>query len=34
VFRALVHGVAPVIALLDAQFPEAVRQLLTWLNFF
>jgi hypothetical protein len=34
VFRVLVHGVAPVIALLGVQFPEAVRQIFSWLNVF
>ena len=34
VFRVLVHGVIPVIALLGVQFPEALRQIFSWLNVF
>jgi hypothetical protein len=34
VFRVLVHAVVPVIALLGVQFPEAVRQIFSWLNVF
>jgi hypothetical protein len=34
VFRVLVHGVAPIVALLGVQFPEAVRQIFSWLNVF
>jgi len=34
VFRVLVHGVVPVIALLGAQFPEGVRQVFSWLSVF
>jgi len=34
VFRVLIHAVVPVIALLGVQFPEAVRQILSWLNVF
>jgi hypothetical protein len=34
VFRVLIHAVVPVIALLGVQFPEAVRQIFSWLNFF
>jgi hypothetical protein len=34
VFRVLIHGVVPVIALLGVQFPEAVRQIFSWLNVF
>jgi hypothetical protein len=34
VFRILIHAVVPVIALLGVQFPEAVRQIFSWLNVF
>ncbi|HKQ78341.1 MAG TPA: hypothetical protein VJ810_31870 [Blastocatellia bacterium] len=34
VFRVLIHGVAPIIALLGAQFPEAVRQIFSWVSAF
>jgi hypothetical protein len=34
VFRVLFHGVIPVVALLGLQFPEAVRQIVSWLNVF
>jgi hypothetical protein len=34
VFRVLVHGVVPLIALLGVQFPEAVRQIFSWLKVF
>ncbi len=34
VMRALIHGVIPLIALLGAQFPQAVRQLFSWLSAF
>ncbi len=34
VFRVLIHGVVPVIALLGVQFPEALRQIFSWLNVF
>jgi hypothetical protein len=34
VFRVLIHGVVPVIALLGVQFPEAMRQIFSWLNVF
>jgi hypothetical protein len=34
VFRVLIHAVVPVIALLGVQFPEAVRQIFSWLNVF
>ena len=34
VFRVLFHGVIPVVALLGLQFPEAVRQIFSWLNVF
>src|SRR5262245_3492408 len=34
VFRVLIHGVVPVIALLGVQFPEAVRQIFSWVNVF
>jgi hypothetical protein len=34
VFRVLFHGVIPVVALLGIQFPEAVRQIFSWLNVF
>jgi len=34
VFRVLAHGVVPVVALLGLQFPEAVRQMFSWLNVF
>jgi hypothetical protein len=32
VFRALISGVGPILALLGAQFPEAVRQIISWLS--
>jgi len=34
VFRVLFHGVIPLVALLGIQFPEAVRQIFSWLNVF
>jgi hypothetical protein len=34
VLRVLVHGVVPLIALLGVQFPEAVRQIFSWLKVF
>jgi len=34
VMRVLIHGVVPIIALLGAQFPEAVRQMFSWLSAF
>jgi hypothetical protein len=34
VFRVLIYAVVPVIALLGVQFPEAVRQIFSWLNVF
>jgi hypothetical protein len=34
VFRALINGVVPILALLGAQFPEAVRQIISWLSVF
>jgi hypothetical protein len=34
VTRMLIHGAVPVIALLGVQFPETVRQIVTWLNGF
>jgi hypothetical protein len=34
VFRVLSHGVIPVVALLGLQFPQAMRQIFTWLNVF
>lgn len=30
--RVLIHGVVPVIALLGVQFPEVVREIMSWLN--
>jgi hypothetical protein len=32
VLRVLVHGVVPIIALLGAQFPAALRQIFSWLS--
>lgn len=32
VFRVLIHGVVPIIALLGAQFPEALRKIFSWLS--
>lgn len=34
VMRVLIHGVVPIIALLGAQFPQAVRQIFSWLSVF
>src|SRR5262249_9232043 len=34
VMRVLIHGVVPVIALLGAQFPHAMRQIVSWLSVF
>ncbi|MCI0337396.1 MAG: hypothetical protein L0226_07465, partial [Acidobacteria bacterium] len=34
IYRVMVHGVIPIIALLGAQFPEALRKLMSWLNIF
>jgi hypothetical protein len=34
VFRVLVHGAVPLIALLGVQFPQAVRQIISWLSVF
>jgi hypothetical protein len=34
VFRVLIHGVIPIIVLLGAQFPEALRNILSWFSFF
>jgi|SRR5262245_8925775 len=34
VMRVLIHGVVPIIALLRAQFPQAVRQIFSWLSVF
>src|SRR5262249_50695033 len=34
VFRVLIHGVVPVIALLGVQFPESMRRIFSWLNVF
>ncbi len=34
VYRVLIHGIVPIIALLGAQFPEAVQNILSWLNIF
>lgn len=34
VYRVLVHGVAPVLVLLGAQFPEAIQSILAWMNAF
>ena len=33
VFRVLLHGVLPILALLGAQFPEALQHLLSWFSF-
>jgi hypothetical protein len=32
VYRVLIHGILPIVALLGAQFPEAVRNILSWLS--
>lgn len=32
VFRVLIHGVLPIVALLGAQFPEILRQIFSWLS--
>lgn len=32
--RVLIHGVIPIVALLGVQFPEILRQLLSWLSAF
>ncbi len=32
IYRVLIHGIIPIIALLGAQFPEAVRNILSWLS--
>jgi hypothetical protein len=34
VMRVLIHGVVPIIALLGAQFPQAVRQIFSWMSVF
>ncbi len=34
VLRVLIHGVIPVVALLGVQFPDILRQLLSWLSAF
>src|SRR5262245_37501136 len=34
VMRVLIHSVVPIIALLRAQFPQAVRQIFSWLSVF
>lgn len=34
VSRVMIHGALPLIALLGAQFPEAVRQIFSWLSVF
>ncbi|HKQ93211.1 MAG TPA: hypothetical protein VJZ77_21295 [Blastocatellia bacterium] len=34
VMRVLVHGLVPIVALLGAQFPGAVRQIISWLSVF
>jgi hypothetical protein len=33
VFRLFIHGVLPILALLGAQFPEALQNLLSWFSF-
>lgn len=34
VFRVLIHGLLPILALLSAQFPEAIQQIFSWFNIF
>jgi hypothetical protein len=34
IYRIMVHGVIPIVALLGAQFPEAVRNIVNWLSVF
>jgi hypothetical protein len=34
VLRVMFHGVIPVVALLGLQFPQAMRQIISWLNVF
>jgi hypothetical protein len=34
VLRVLIHGVIPIVALLGAQFPSALRQIFSWLSIF
>jgi hypothetical protein len=34
VYRVLIHGIVPIVALLGAQFPEAVQRILSWLDIF
>jgi hypothetical protein len=34
VYRVMIHGIIPIVALLGAQFPEALQKLLSWLNIF
>jgi hypothetical protein len=34
IYRVMIHGMVPLIALLGAQFPEAVQKILSWLNIF
>jgi hypothetical protein len=34
VYRVMIHGIVPIIALLGAQFPEAVQNILSWVNIF
>lgn len=32
IWRVLIHGVVPILALLSAQFPEALQQIATWVS--
>jgi hypothetical protein len=34
VYRVLIHGIVPIVALLGAQFPEAVQKIISWLDIF
>ena len=34
IYRVLIHGVVPIVTLLGAQFPETVREIISWLSFF
>jgi hypothetical protein len=33
-YRVMIHGIVPLIALLGAQFPEAVQNILSWVDIF
>jgi hypothetical protein len=34
IYRVLIHGIVPLIALLGAQFPEVVQNILSWVDIF